>query len=122
MRDYSRWLDGVLPGRVSGSDVDFMLDQSSTGRMLVLEFKEGNKPLGLGQRILFQQLVKRDIEVWCVWEYRDANGETERVKVGVLDALGQVRFMQELTPPQLASQIKAWWNDGLAAQKKGVAP
>lgn len=122
MRDYSRWLVGVLPGKVSGSDIDFLLDQSSTGRMLALEFKAGNKPLGLGQRLLFQQLVDKGVEVWCVWEYQNAKGETDRVKVGVLDALGQVRFMQEITPAQLASQIKAWWNDGLAAKQKGTTP
>ena len=106
-RDYSRWLENVLPGKVSGSDLDFVLDQASTGRMLVIEFKEQNKRLGAGQRILFQQLVKKGIEVWVAWEY-DA-----KVRVGVFDATGQVRFLEELNDAAFAAKVRGWWYDGL---------
>jgi hypothetical protein len=113
MRDYSHWLDGVLPGKVSGSDVDFILDQASTGRVLAIEFKEGNKRLGVGQRLLFKQLLSRGIEVWVAWEYQDANGETEHVLAGQFTDSGEVTFMEKLTPAQFASKVKAWWYSGL---------
>jgi len=108
LRDYESWLKpGVLPGRVSGSDIDFFLEQSGTGRMLALEFKEGNKPLGLGQRLLFKDLRAKGIDVWVAWERKDS------VLVGAMDENGEVMFTQEVTPRELAMKVREWWYSGL---------
>ena len=108
LRDYESWLKpGVLPGKVSGSDIDFFLEQSQTGRMLAMEFKEGNKPLGLGQRLLFKGLISKGIEVWVVWERKDS------LLAGKMDDTGEVTFTQELSPRELAQKVKDWWYAGL---------
>lgn len=108
LRDYASWLPaGTLPGKVSASDLDFFLEQSQTGRMLVMEFKEGNKPLGLGQRLLFKGLRSKGIDVWVVWERKDG------LLAGEMDETGEVRFTQELTKAELASKVRGWWYDGL---------
>lgn len=112
MRDYSRWLNPILPGKLGGTDIDCVLDQASTGRMLMFEFKEGNKPLGVGQRLLFTALKKRNIDVWVVWgPYDDGH-----VKVGEMDTTGQVRFTEDMPPAKLGAKVKAWWYDGLTTQ------
>lgn len=109
LRDYMSWLPpGVLPGKVSGSDVDFMLEQSQTGRILVHEYKEGNKPLGLGQRLLLKGLISKGIDVWVVWERNDGG-----LLAGEMDDTGEVRFTQEMTKAELAAKVKGWWYDGL---------
>ena len=109
LRDYASWLKaGVLPGKVSASDLDFCLEQSQTGRVLIMEFKEGNKPLGLGQRILFRGLkAKEDVDVWVAWERKDG------LLVGAMDDQGEVRFTQEMSRDELAQKVRAWWYDGL---------
>ncbi len=107
LRDYESWLTG-LPGKVSASDLDFCLEQSQTGRVLVMEFKEGSKPLGMGQRLLFRGLKnKGDVDVWVAWE-RDND-----LLVGEMDDTGAVRFTQTMTPEELNKKVVAWWYDGL---------
>lgn len=107
LRDYSRWLSPVLPGRIGGTDLDCVLDQSSTGRMLVQEYKQGNQRLPMGQRLLFKGLVEKGFDVWVVWEY------SNHVKVGAVDLTGEVRFMEQMSTTQLAAKTRAWWYDGL---------
>jgi hypothetical protein len=109
LRDYSRWLAGVLPGRVSGSDLDCVVEQSATGRMLVLEFKPRGMRLPVGQRLLLRALRQRNITVWVCWE----DLQDGHVEVGELDETGEVRFIERMTARQLARQVKAWWADGL---------
>ena len=107
LRDYASWLTG-LPGKVSGSDLDFCLEQTQTGRMLFMEFKEGNKPLGLGQRLLLKGLKsKPGVDVWVAWERKDG------LLVGDMDDTGEVRFTQEMDKPALSKAVVAWWYDGL---------
>lgn len=107
MRDYSRWLSSVLPGRVSGSDVDTVLEQAKTGRMLAIEFKRKGQLLPTGQRLLLKALVKRGVDVWVAWE------ETEHVEVGVMTDDGEVLFVQRLTIRQFGQKARAWWDAGL---------
>jgi hypothetical protein len=97
----------MLPGRVSASDVDFMLEQTQTGRVLAMEFKDGSKPLGLGQRLLFKGLLAKGIEVWVAWERKDS------ILVGALDETGEVRFTQTMTRAELAEKVRDWWFQGL---------
>lgn len=108
LRDYSRWLSPFLPGKVGGSDIDLVLEQSSTGRMLFVEFKEHGKRLGIGQRMMFQAFRHKGIDVWVVWEYSDGT-----VRAGEMDMTGEVRFTEKLTPQQLGAKVKSWWYDGL---------
>ena len=108
LRDYASWLPpGTLPGKVSASDIDFFLEQSQTGRCLAMEFKAGNKPLGLGQRLLFKGLRGKGIDVWVVWERKDT------LLAGEMDETGEVRFVQEMNYEELAKKVRAWWWDGL---------
>ena len=107
LRDYETWLTS-LPGKVSGSDLDFCLEQSQTGRLLFIEFKEGNKPIGLGQRLLLKGLKsKPGVDIWVAWERKDS------LLVGDMDSTGEVRFTQEMTQDGLNKAVAGWWYDGL---------
>ncbi len=107
LRDYGSWLTS-LPGKVSGSDLDFSLEQTQTGRMLFMEFKEGNKPLGIGQRLLLKGLKgKPGVDVWVVWERDDG------LLAGEMDETGEVMFTQEMTKEELNQKVGAWWWAGL---------
>lgn len=107
LHDYSSWLADYLPGRVSGSDVDCVIEQSKTGRMLFLEFKRKGQLLPVGQRLLLKACVKRGIDVWVCWE------SATHVEVGPMDVTGEVLLVDEMTHKQLGLRIKRWWNAGL---------
>lgn len=109
LRDYSGWLSDVLPGRVSASDIDAVIEQSKTGRVLFLELKPENVQLPVGQRLLLKTMVRKGIDVWVVWEEKDGT----HVQAGVMDETGEVRFVQRMTIRQLGMRAKRWWNDGL---------
>ncbi len=85
LRDYSRWLAGVLPGRASGSDIDCVVEHNATGDMLFIEFKPAGVSLPVGQRILLTSAVQRGIDVWVAWE--DGEGG---VQWGWLSVEGEV--------------------------------
>jgi hypothetical protein len=107
LRDYGSWLADALPGRVSGSDIDVVVEQSKTDRMLMVELKPAGVPIPLGQRLLLRAMVRRGIDVWVV------NGEGP-VEVGSMDALGEVRFVATLPDADaLGGKVRKWWNDGL---------
>lgn len=109
LRDYSRWLNEVLPGRVGGSDIDSVVEQNRTGRVLFMEFKPEGVSLPVGQRLLLRTMVKKGIDVWCVWEEKDG----VHAQAGTMDETGEVRFVQRMTIRQLGMRVKRWWNDGL---------
>lgn len=108
MRDYSRWLNPIMPGKVGGTDVDLVLHQQATDRMLMVEFKDHGKQLGLGQRLVFKALKRKGIDVWVVWQIDDTH-----VLAGELDKTGEVRFAENMTANQLGLKARAWWIDGL---------
>jgi hypothetical protein len=108
LRDYSRWLADVLPGRVSGSDIDSVVEQSKTGRFLALEFKPLGAILPTGQRLLLKALVRRDIDVWVCWE--DFKGHVE---VGSMNRDGEILFVEKMTEAALGRKVAKWWNAGL---------
>lgn len=109
LHDYSSWLADYLPGRVSGSDIDCVIEQSKTGRMLFIEFKRKGQLLPVGQRLLLKACVRRTppIDVWVAWE------TDTHVEVGVMDATGEVLLVENMTHKQLGLRIKRWWNAGL---------
>lgn len=106
LRDYATWLTG-LPGKVSASDLDFVLEQAQTGRVLIHEYKEGKKPLGVGQRLLLKDMVDKGCTVWLVWEGKGV------VTVGAMNAEGAVPFTQEMTKAELSTKVVDWWYDGI---------
>ena len=108
LRDYSRWLNPILPGKVGGSDIDLVLHQETSGRILMLEFKEANKRLSIGQRMLLRGMVSKGIDVWVCWQYSDGT-----TKVGVMDSVGEVRFTEKMSNENLGVKVRGWWNDGL---------
>ena len=107
LHDYSRWLADYLPGRVSGSDIDCVVEQSKTGRMLFIEFKRKGELLPVGQRLLLKACVKRGIDVWVAWE------TDTHVEVGAMDVTGEVLLVDNMTHKQLGLKVKRWWNAGL---------
>lgn len=111
MRDYSRWLSGLLPGRVSGSDIDCVIEQSRTNRVLFMEFKPLGVYLPTGQRLLLRAMARRDIDVWVVWEDNDG----EHVEVGAMDKTGEVPFVERMTIAKFERRVTSWWRQGYEA-------
>ena len=103
LRDYS-WLVDEVPG---ASDLDFVLEQKLTGRMLVMEFKSAGESLPLGQRLLLKTLVRKGCDVWVVWQQR--RGRVHRV---TMDGAGRLSPVVSLTREQLSAQVLAWWREG----------
>lgn len=107
MRDYSRWLADHLPGRVSGADIDLVVEQSRTGRCLMVEFKRKGQILPTGQRLLLTAMAKRNVDVWVAWE------DATHVEVGVLSPEGEVYAVEKMTHNAMGRRIRKWWNAGL---------
>lgn len=106
LRDYSTWLSDVLPGRASGSDIDCVVEQSKTGRILLLEFKPPGGKLPMGQRIMLRAFARKGMDVWIVWEFSD------HVEAGVLDTTGEVQFVESLSIDGLRDRVARWWRAG----------
>lgn len=106
LRDYSTWLADALPGRASGSDIDCVIEQSKTGRILLLEFKPAGVRLPMGQRLMLRAFARRGMDVWVVWEYDD------HVEAGTLDVTGEVQFVQAMTHEDLRDRVGRWWEAG----------
>ncbi len=64
LRDHS-WVDPLLPGKVGGMDIDFMLERK--GKVLVMEYKPANGHVGRGQSITFRTLRTMGADVWIVY-------------------------------------------------------
>lgn len=106
LRDYSTWLSDILPGKASGSDIDCVVEQSKTGRVLLLEFKPGGVRLPMGQRIMLRSFVRRGMDVWIVWEFDD------HVEAGNMDDAGNVVFVQSMDVDGLRERVARWWRAG----------
>lgn len=106
LRDYSRWLADALPGRASGSDIDCVIEQSKTGRILIMEFKPPGAKLPMGQRIMLRAFARKGCDVWVIWEFAD------HVEAGVLDATGEVQFVQSMSTDELRNRVTVWWRAG----------
>lgn len=113
LRDYSRWLNNVLPGKLGGTDIDLALHQEASDRVLLVEFKEPNKRLNTGQRLLLRSVLQADkpkFDVWVAWgPYADGS-----YKVGPMDKAGETPFLQKMTEGELGSKVKGWWYAGLS--------
>jgi len=108
LRDYSTWLSDALPGKVGASDLDAVLEQSKSGRILIMEFKPLSEGLPTGQTMLLKAFVLKGCEVWVCWEH----GDNRHVSVGSMSKDGRVNFIKKMTRTKLKQLVKAWWDDG----------
>jgi hypothetical protein len=99
LRDFSTWLD--LPGRVGGSDIDCIIEQSHTGRALALEFKP-SKWVPKGQALLFDRLCAAGFDVWIVAEMQPM-----QMCIWRPETLRQV--WDVIDPDELTQAVSAWW-------------
>jgi len=103
LRDYS-WLTDTLPG---ASDIDFVLEQKTTGRVLICEFKSAGEHLPLGQRLLLKTMVRKGCDVWVVWQRKD-----HKVQRAAMNGAGGLGPVASLTRQQFSRQVQAWWDSG----------
>lgn len=107
LRDY-RWLSDLLPGRVGPMDIDAVVHQARSGRLLVFEFKAPRESLGLGVRLTLAHLVRAGADVWVTWgPYNDGTYD-----VGSMDRYGQVVFVQRMELEGLRKRVREWWARG----------
>lgn len=106
LRDYS-WLNEVVPG---ASDLDFALEQKSTGRLLIVEFKSQGQRLPMGQRLLLKTLARKGCDIWVAWQKRNGS-----IDVADLDGRGELVGFRNLTREGLAAAVDAWWATGSAS-------
>lgn len=114
LRDYS-WFSAQLPGRVGASDLDAVVDQRSSGRVLIHEYKPKGVALPLGQRLLLRRFVELGCDVWVIWE----DTKTDTVQVGDMSKEGEVLFIEDMSKNQLGAKVKTWWNLGLELNNTG---
>lgn len=76
------------------------------GRFLVQEFKPGNAPLPLGQRLTLKALVRLGMDVWVVHEHPG-----EKVTVGAMDRNGDVPFEEDMTQAKLRRKVSSWYEE-----------
>lgn len=111
LRDF-RWLGDALPGRVGGSDLDLVLEQSKTGRVLILELKPEHVMLPLGQRLLLKRFVALGCDVWVVWETEGENF----VEAGAMDDEGNIPFVERMSLAKFKTKVGQWWSAGFAGK------
>lgn len=111
LRDF-RWLGDALPGRVGGSDLDLVLEQSKTGRVLITELKPEHMTLPLGQRLLLKRFVNLGCDVWVVWETPGSNF----VEVGAMDRDGNIPFVERMSIGKFKTKVGQWWSAGFPAK------
>lgn len=108
LRDY-RWLADLLPGRVGPMDIDAVIHQAKSGRVLVMEFKAPGEPLSLGARLTLAHFVATGADVWVVWgPYDDGFYDA-----GVMDRTGAVVFVERVRLEGLRRRVREWWVRGL---------
>ncbi len=107
LRDFN-WVNEELPGKIGLMDLDGVLSQASTGRMLVLELKPKGALVSRGARIAFGTLVKSGFDVWIVWDLGKG-----RVKLGECNDKGWPQNVRELTRKRAAKLVVNWWLEGV---------
>lgn len=95
------WLSDYLPGKVGPTDIDAVLDNDKTGRMLAMEFKPSGAAVGLGQRITFRNLRKRNVDVWIIWGTED--------DIEVAEYTWRIGPKEKLTKDALGKRLAEWW-------------
>lgn len=103
LRDY-RWLSGLLPGKVGGSDVDLVLHHRD-GRALALEFKPW-RTLPYGQKLMFEWFDSVGVDVYLVVDKDLEKLEVARVRAGT------ALHWRTMTLEDLQNFVRNWWDLG----------
>lgn len=103
LRDYSGWLFDILPGRVAATDLDFVLEQHNTGRVLVLEFKPTTY-VPRGQSLVFDTLTSIG---WDVWIVGDKNLDKDELVVKKWGKRAETMNLETFR-----TKVGDWWTDG----------
>ena len=104
LRDF-RNIDGSLPGRIGGTDVDYFLEQARTGRALALEFKP-NKYVPTGQRLTLRWFKRAGADVWLVNDKHFPDGYVE---VSEFKADGTNGDWLKFTISEFEESVASWW-------------
>ncbi len=99
------WLFDVLPGRVAATDLDCIIEQHKTGRILCIEFKPSFY-VPRGQSLLFDALIHQG---WDVWVVVDKDLAKDRVGLQSWPLVGPPKWM---TVAELKKTVAAWWAAG----------
>lgn len=109
LRDY-RWISQHLPGKVSFTDGDAILERK--GNILMLELKPAGQAIPLGQKITLKAFVRKGVHVWVVWDQGDYDKPGgPHVEVGEMDRAGNIKFVQRVPIRALVRAIETWWKD-----------
>jgi hypothetical protein len=114
LRDYSRWLFGVLPGRAGATDMDCVIEQHSTGRLLAFEFKP-NKFVPRGQALMFDTLVAQGWDVVLIIDTKVAEDELQV-------SLWGYNTWTTMTLAEVKELVTSWWAFGVANRGSAFAP
>jgi hypothetical protein len=107
LRNYATWLQGLLPGKVGASDLDMVIEQTDTGRVLITEFKEHGSPVSLGQRLLLRRFVRMGCDVWVIHSLGGDN-----YAAGAMNSAGRTPFVQGMPLDELKQRVLDWWQTG----------
>lgn len=107
LRDFS-WVNESLPGKLGGMDVDFVLSQFKTGRVLHIEMKPTGVPISLGAKMTYAVYRRHGLDAWAVW----GPDEYGRVERGYFDTAGKVRSIEQMPVSLFAEEVALWWAAG----------
>lgn len=106
MRDWTRWIGDLLPGKIAPMDIDFMLERH--GKFLCVEFKGPGARLGVGQEITLRQLHKKGVDVWVLWEGKSYGDPVQVIVMNDKHRLAPAD-VQVLTVAALRRKLAAWY-------------
>jgi hypothetical protein len=101
-------VNDALPGKVGGMDVDFVINQAKTHRLLHIEQKPKGARISVGASLTYREYVRAGFDAWAMWDMQDGT-----VRQGFFDANGRIQDIEHMEAKQLASRVRAWWDSGL---------
>jgi len=107
LRDY-RWVNEALGNKLGLMDIDGVLSQAGTGRVLMLELKPRGARISTGARLTFALFVKAGFDCWVLWDQ-----ENGRVKLAELNDKGRPINFKDMTIKRAATLVKRWWDEGV---------
>jgi hypothetical protein len=89
-------------------DVDFVLSQLKTRRVLHIEMKPPGGPVSMGARMTYKVYVLLGLDAWAVWgPFED--GHVERAR---FTKRGDLTEVESMSQDELAEDVAAWWAAG----------
>ena len=111
IRDYSRWLSDILPGKVGGSDLDCVLHQWKTKRFLLIESSE-TQFIPRGKALMYGDLVAAG---WDVWVVNDKDFKKGEVHIAIFQDADTRAKWRKISVEALKGMTAVWWESGLWA-------